>query len=95
MDFVTALIPIAGIMTGLILGVYGITLEREKVRAKAAAASGGADAARLEALVSEMSSEMQRLRDRVAVLERLATDEDRRLSAEIGRLAAGDRAAVR
>ncbi len=94
MDLVM-LIPLAGIATGLILGVYGMNLEREKIRAKAAMKQGGADVARLETLVTEMSSEMQRLRDRVAVLERLATDEDRRLSAEIGRLSAADRSAAR
>lgn len=94
MDFLTALIPIAGIMTGLVLGIYGINLEREKVRAKAAIKSGGAEAARLEGVVTEMQGEMQRLRDRVAVLERLVTDDDRRLSAEISRLAAGDQRAA-
>ena len=95
MDFLTALIPIAGIMTGLVLGIYGINLEREKVRAKAAIKSGGADAARLEGVVTEMQGEVQRLRDRVAVLERLVTDDDRRLSAEISRLSAGERNAPR
>lgn len=89
-----ALIPLTGIMTGLILGIYGINLERERVRAKAAAKSGGADAARLEGVVAELHGEVQRLRDRVVVLERLATDEDRRLSAEIGRLAMHDRQAA-
>lgn len=89
------LIPLFGILTGLILGVYGISLEKEKVKAKAAIKGGGAEAARLESVVAEMHGDMQRLRDRVAVLERLATDEDRRLSAEIGRLGASDRAAVR
>ncbi len=31
--------------------------------------------------------ELERMRERMAVLERLVTDDDRRLSAEIGRLA--------
>jgi hypothetical protein len=35
---------------------------------------------------TEMLSEIQRLKDRVAVLERLATDNDRKLAGEIDRL---------
>ena len=41
---------------------------------------------------SEMTSEIQRLKDRVAVLERLATDGDRKLAGEIDRLRSDQRA---
>jgi hypothetical protein len=38
------------------------------------------------ALHADTQAELARLRDRVAVLERLATDDDRRLAGEINRL---------
>jgi cell division protein FtsB len=47
---------------------------------------GGGDAARLEQIVAANEAEMAKLRQRVEVLERLATDEDRRLSREISGL---------
>ena len=39
-----------------------------------------------------MMTEIQRLKDRVAVLERLATDGDRKLAGEIDRLRSDQRA---
>lgn len=39
-----------------------------------------------DALIGSMQSQIDRLTDRVAVLERLLTDDDRRLSREIDRL---------
>lgn len=48
--------------------------------------SSGAEVDRLKAVVADMHSEMTRLKDRVAVLERLATSEERRVAAEIDRL---------
>jgi hypothetical protein len=49
---------------------------------------GGSDVARLEQIVATNEAEMVKLRQRVEILERLATDEDRRLSREISDLAA-------
>lgn len=43
------------------------------------------------AVTDQMNSEIDRLRDRVSVLERLATDEDRKLASEIERLRRDDR----
>jgi hypothetical protein len=40
----------------------------------------------MRAVIGEMHSEITKLRDRVRVLERLATDGDRNLAAEIERL---------
>ena len=40
----------------------------------------------MRALIGEMHSEMGKLKDRVRVLERLATDSDRNLATEIERL---------
>lgn len=86
MDGVEVLIPLAGIMTGLILGIYGIRLEMAKVRAK----GSGEDAANLKVVVGDMHGEIQKLRDRVAVLEKLVTDDDRKLADEINRLGRAD-----
>jgi len=47
---------------------------------------------RAEQILAETHAEMASLRERVQVLERLATDEDRRVSNEISRL--GDNAGV-
>jgi hypothetical protein len=48
---------------------------------------------RVEQILAETQAEVARLRERVQVLERLATDEDRRVASEISRL--GDSAAIR
>ncbi|HEX5006369.1 MAG TPA: hypothetical protein VFV70_04610 [Hyphomonadaceae bacterium] len=48
--------------------------------------------ARVEQILAETQKEMAKLRDRVQVLERLATDEDRRVASEIRRL--GDTAGI-
>lgn len=47
---------------------------------------GGANE-RVEQILAETQAEAAKLRARVEVLERLATDEDRRVASEIGRLA--------
>jgi hypothetical protein len=41
---------------------------------------------RVEQILGETQAEVARLRERVQVLERLATDEDRRVASEISRL---------
>ena len=48
---------------------------------------------RVEQILAETQAEVARLRERVQVLERLVTDEDRRVASEISRL--GDSAAIR
>ena len=42
----------------------------------------------VDQILADTQTEMARLRERVQVLERLATDEDRRVSSEISRLGA-------
>ncbi|MDP3739921.1 MAG: hypothetical protein Q8R02_21220 [Hyphomonadaceae bacterium] len=42
----------------------------------------------VEQILAETQAEMAKLRERVQVLERLATDEDRRVASEISRLGA-------
>lgn len=48
---------------------------------------------RVEQILAETQAEVAKLRERVQVLERLVTDEDRRVASEINRL--GDSAAIR
>jgi hypothetical protein len=60
----------------------GMKLEKQRLKIKAA----GSEAADLKALVGDMHSEITKLKDRVRVLERLATDGDRNLADEIERL---------
>jgi hypothetical protein len=50
---------------------------------------GGGDIARLEKVTADAQSEIARLKERVKVLEMLATDGDHRLANEIDRLRPG------
>jgi hypothetical protein len=59
---------------------------------KKLAAKSGANQ-RLDQILADTQAEVARLRERVQVLERLATDEDRRVASEISRL--GDNAGIR
>ncbi len=80
------MIPILGILVGLVAVIGGQRIEREKLKLKqiqAAAVAGDANA------VNGAMAEIERLKKRVAVLEKLVTDDDRRLSEEIGRLREG------
>jgi hypothetical protein len=47
---------------------------------------GAGDASRLEQIVTANSAELAKLRERVQVLEKLATDNDRTLASDIERL---------
>jgi hypothetical protein len=67
---------IGGIIT------HGMTLEARRLKARAATG----EAEELKALIGDMHGEITKLRDRVRVLERLATDGDRNLAQEIERL---------
>ena len=81
MSNVGVLIPILGIMCGLIAIIANAVLRSQKMKlemAREERASGASDA--------EVMREIQSLKERVAVLEKLATDEDRKLAGEIDRL---------
>jgi hypothetical protein len=73
-------ICLIGTISGVITG--GMKLKREKIRAQA---RGYGDDA-LRGVVGEMHQEIVKLKDRVRVLEKLVTDDDRRLADEIERL---------
>lgn len=80
-EFVIGLV-IIGTVSGVITG--GMKIEREKIRAKSRGYGDEADA--LKGVVGEMHQEIGKLKDRVRVLEKLVTDDDRRLADEIERL---------
>ena len=67
-------------------GVSGVltskhNLEREKIKARSMATDGDG-----MNMVGDLHNEVARLKERVQVLEKLVTDDDRRLSDEIDRL---------
>ena len=81
MDNAGILIPLFGILCGIIAILSGTYIKAQKMKLDAAQANRLSTASE-----TEMMSEIQRLKDRVAVLERLATDNDRKLAGEIDRL---------
>ncbi len=85
MNDMGVLIPIMGIMCGIIAIITSAWLRSQKMKldmARENRAAGASDA--------EVMSEIQRLKERVAVLEKLATDDDRKLAGEIDRLRGDD-----
>jgi len=86
MGEIAILIPFFGMTIGLIAVLGGIWTSHQKMKLKIAEAQGGAEAAASRAT----QMELEKLKERVAVLERLITDEDRRLAGEISQLGAGN-----
>ena len=78
-----ATIAIAGMITFLAMMWMISRAQVAKVQARR---GSNEDRERLERIVAETSAEVARLRDRVQVLEKLVTDEDRNLANEIERL---------
>lgn len=74
------------VLIGAVSGIVhqGIKLERDKVRAGRRDADG--ETAQLGGIVSDLHQDVAKLKDRVRVLEKLVTDDDRRLADEIERL---------
>ncbi len=87
MEYIGILIPILGICCGLVAIMGGIFIKSQKMKLEMMQSQRISSASE-----SEMTSEIQRLKDRVAVLERLATDGDRKLAGEIERLRSDSRA---
>lgn len=81
-------VALAGIFGTLWIIRTGVRHEERKLELK----RGGGER---DAVVDQLAGEVQRLRDRVAVLEKLATDDDRKLADEISRLSARDTPAAR
>lgn len=74
-------IPILGIMCGIIAIIGTFWIKSQKMKLELMREQRGSDAAQ-----GEVMAELHRLKERVAVLERLATDGDRKLAGEIDRL---------
>lgn len=77
--FIIVLVAITSVTTVI---TTAMRMASRKYRFK----EGSGEVTRLEGLVGEMNTEVTRLRQRVAVLEKLVTDDDRRLADEIDRL---------
>jgi hypothetical protein len=83
---ISIVVGIAVIMAASIQIIRMALAHEEK---RLALKAGVGEAARLEQIVGANTTEMARLRQRVEVLERLATDDERRLSHEIAGLQGG------
>ncbi|MBI1359176.1 MAG: hypothetical protein GC155_02710 [Alphaproteobacteria bacterium] len=79
----------------LVAIIGGLSTERMKMKLKLKEAGSATDREeRMMAILEANEREMAKLKDRVAVLERLVTDDDRRLAGEIERLGGGRRDAA-
>lgn len=85
MDIGTMVVVIVLVVLGFSLLVvkWGLAHEEKRMAMKA---TGGADFQRMEQMLAATQTEMAGLRERVQVLERLATDDDRKLASDIERL---------
>ena len=80
------LVPgIATVVIATMVFIYLVVRMALKYEERKLAAKSGASE-RVEQILAETQAEVERLRQRVQVLERLATDEDRRVANEISRL---------
>ena len=88
MDIMTMIVVVIALVAAFTLIVTRMAFKHEEnqMQALKSKAAGETDVARLEQILVANQSEMMKLRDRVQVLERLVTDEDRRVSGEIDRL---------
>ena len=85
MDFRLVIVIVAGI--GGVLGIVLTGIRHEEIKLKLKLAAAAPDAAG-----TALANEVSRLRDRVAVLEKLVTNEDRKLASEIEHLRQGEHA---
>jgi hypothetical protein len=77
-------VAIAGIIALLTIIRWGMKHEERKMGLKEKLA--GDEPGRLEAIIAATQQDVQKLRERVQVLEKLVTDDDRKLADEIERL---------
>jgi hypothetical protein len=85
-----ALSIVFGIGIVLSAGVQIVKMALAHEEKRLALKHGQGDASRLEQILAATQTEMARLKDRVQVLEKLATDDDRRLASDIERLRSAD-----
>lgn len=79
-------IPIAGMITSIVIVTMALRHAERKARIRAGAFDASGDVTRLTSIVETLHKETEKLRERVAVLEKLATDDDRKLATEIEHL---------
>ncbi len=79
------LIPILGIMCGLVAIIANAVLRSQKMKIELMREQRVSSASEEETM-----REIARLKERVAVLEKLVTDDDRRLAGDIDRLRGDD-----
>ena len=74
----------------LVVVKWGLAHEEKRMAMQAGTMAAPAEIARLEQILAATQAEMVRLKDHVQVLEKLATDDDRRLASDIERLRASE-----
>ena len=87
MDFGLVIVIISGV--GGVLGIVIAGIRHEEFKLKMQLAASAADAG-----ATSLETEVARLKDRVIVLEKLVTNDDRRLANDIEHLRSGDRAGL-
>ena len=85
-----ALSIVLGIGIVLSAGVQIVKMALAHEEKRLAMKHGQGDTARLEQILAATQTEMTRLKDRVQVLEKLVTDDDRKLANDIERLRTAD-----
>jgi cell division protein FtsB len=73
-------------ITGIVATFFVIRMGMRHTERRLELTQGAGDVGRLERIIAENAAETARLRERVQVLERLVTDDDRKLADEINRL---------
>lgn len=92
MDLMTMIVVIVLVVLGFTLIVvrWGLKHEEKRMELRANRTGAPVEVARLEQILTATQTEMARLRERVQVLEKLVTDDDRRLATDIERLRSTD-----
>lgn len=88
MDLTTMIVVVVSIVLvfSLIITMVALKHEQKRLEILRGGKDSSGDTARLEQILNAHQAETAKLRDRVQVLERLVTDEDRRLASDIDRL---------
>jgi hypothetical protein len=73
-------------ITGIVTTFFVIRMGMRHAERRLELERGVGDVGRLERIIAENAAETARLRERVQVLEKLVTDDDRKLADEINRL---------
>ncbi len=88
MDITTMIVVVVAIVGvfAFIVTMAAFRHEERRMQAFKGKSASEGEIARLEQILAANQAEMAKLRERVQVLERLVTDEDRNLASEINRL---------